>query len=157
MTKTYGVSIPVFALMYIEVDANTIDSAWEAATQIVNDIGFNSSTIDEWEMVKHFVKGNVRYVSLENAEFEEVNEENEPTRYSVTVPIAASAYVEVDADDEESAWNESLEIVDLDTDIQDWEILRTVMQGNVLYASNSNYEVDLVSDDESECDEESDD
>ena len=52
--------------------------------------------------------------------------------YSVTIPIAGHAIVEVEADDEEAAIEKALEEVTLNN-VDEWEALREFNRGNVCY------------------------
>lgn len=54
-------------------------------------------------------------------------------KYLVKLPVTARAVLEVEADDEDGAIEAAFEAVAL-TDIEEWEALRTVSKGNVLYA-----------------------
>ena len=53
--------------------------------------------------------------------------------YQVTLPIAGTAYMTVEADSREEAINKALEDVTKD-DIESWEALRRLVQGSVCYA-----------------------
>ncbi|WP_024516793.1 hypothetical protein [Bradyrhizobium sp. Tv2a-2] len=55
------------------------------------------------------------------------------TRYSVTVPIAGYAIVEVEAADENDAIDEALGAIDFN-DIQEWEAYRHLVRGHVCSA-----------------------
>lgn len=55
-------------------------------------------------------------------------------KYNVTIPIAGSYTVEVEAEDEEGAIDEALERQgDADLDIE-WEAMHEICRGNVCYA-----------------------
>lgn len=55
-------------------------------------------------------------------------------KYNVTIPIAGSYTVEVEAEDEEGAIDEALERQgDADLDIE-WEAMQEICRGNVCYA-----------------------
>lgn len=66
--------------------------------------------------------------------------------YGVTIPICGVAYVEVTADSEEAAIQEAIDKVTLD-DVNEWEAMRFVVQGNVFYGPQSRAEVELVNED----------
>ena len=70
-------------------------------------------------------------------------------RYSVKVPIAGYAIVEVDADDEESAIEKAVDNVTVD-DLESWAALRIICEGNVMYADCNEAEAELIDDDEDE-------
>ena len=74
----------------------------------------------------------------------DVGETEGPLHYYVTIPIAGSVTVLVEAKDEdeavEKAWDK---IGDDDADVE-WEALRKIASGNVLHAPCNSIEVDLA-------------
>lgn len=62
--------------------------------------------------------------------------------YSVTLPIAGHAYLEVEAESEEAAIDEALDKVTFDH-IESWEALAQFHQGNVCYCPRP-WEADAI-------------
>lgn len=52
--------------------------------------------------------------------------------YEVTIPIAGHAFLTVEADSEESAIEEAMNVVTID-DVEEWEALDQFNQGNICY------------------------
>ena len=53
--------------------------------------------------------------------------------FSVTLPISGTAYVEVEAENEDDAIDAALNAVTND-DIETWEAHRSIVEGNVVHA-----------------------
>lgn len=70
------------------------------------------------------------------------------SKYTVEVPIVALCVVKVKADNEEDAIDKALESEDLKIDnIEEWEALRKIVEGNVVHTYNNEAEVMNVEDD----------
>jgi len=63
--------------------------------------------------------------------------------YQVTLPIAGTAYLTLEADSEEEAIEKALEECTMD-DIESWAAMRRIVQGNVCYAETWEAEAALV-------------
>lgn len=62
---------------------------------------------------------------------------NEPKKhlYGVTLPVTGKAYIEVEAASEEEAIEKALDSTDLTIEnIQEWEAVERINEGNVCYA-----------------------
>ena len=67
--------------------------------------------------------------------------------YGVSIPVAGFAYVEVEADNEEEAGSKALGEVDM-SKIEEWDVYRILVEGNVLYAPLNRMDVEHVDDTE---------
>lgn len=70
-------------------------------------------------------------------------------RYSVGVPTAGVIYVEVEAEDEESAKEKAFDEIgemsrDDIVDAHEWEMHETICEGNVLHASHNEVTIDEI-------------
>ncbi|WP_424974212.1 hypothetical protein [Dinoroseobacter sp. S124A] len=65
--------------------------------------------------------------------------------FGVTLPVAGHAWLEVQAEDEDSAIETAMEVVTSE-DFVEWEPLRHITQGNVCYAPTWDAEAVLVPD-----------
>lgn len=68
--------------------------------------------------------------------------------YSVTLPIAGYAIVDVEADSEEAAIDAALGSELTLKDIEVWEALRAIVTGNILHTSPNNASAELLDDDD---------
>ena len=68
--------------------------------------------------------------------------------YSVLVPIAGYAMVEVEAENEEEATITALSKDIIVDDIEEWDVYRNITQGNILYPPFNSVEVELIEDPE---------
>jgi hypothetical protein len=59
-----------------------------------------------------------------------------PKTYSVKIPIAGHAYIDVEADNEEAAIEAAMDSVEL-RHIESWEVLEQFNQGNVCYCPSA--------------------
>lgn len=66
--KKWGVRLPVSGYVYVEVEAADEDAAIEAAF----DAAFDARDIEEWEVHRDIVQGNVCSAVLWSAEAEEL-------------------------------------------------------------------------------------
>lgn len=67
-----------------------------------------------------------------------------PLHYRVSIPIAGSVTVYVEAMNEDEATEKAWEKIGDDDAEVDWEAHEQICQGNVLYASMNEIEVDLA-------------
>lgn len=71
-------------------------------------------------------------------------------KYTVTIPIAGHAVVEVEADSKQEAIEAAIENVTID-DIEDWEAIEQFHQGNVCYCPHPwEAEVEGLEDDDND-------
>ena len=64
-------------------------------------------------------------------------------RYTVKVPIVAVCYVDVVAESEKEAIEKAFESEDLKLEnVDEWEPLEHIVQGNVIYTYNSDAEIE---------------
>lgn len=70
-------------------------------------------------------------------------------RYGVVVPIVASCYIEVEAENKEKAVEAALASKDVSLEnVDEWDVYEQIVEGNVMHASINRAEV--VSEDEIE-------
>lgn len=69
-------------------------------------------------------------------------------RFGVELPIAGYAYVEVEAEDEAAAVDAALASEIKTSDIQEWDVFKALVRGNVCYAPRTRPEVFPMDDDE---------
>jgi endonuclease V-like protein UPF0215 family len=68
-------------------------------------------------------------------------------KYTVKVPIVAVCYVEVEAENEQEAIDMAFESDDLKLEnVDEWEPLEHIVEGNVVYTYNSDVEVEEMED-----------
>lgn len=68
-------------------------------------------------------------------------------KYTVKVPIVAVCYVEVEAENEQEAIDMAFESDDLKLEnVDEWEPLEHIVEGNVVYTYNSDAEVEEMED-----------
>lgn len=68
-------------------------------------------------------------------------------KYTVKVPIVAVCYVEVEAENEQEAIDMAFESDDLKLEnVDEWEPLEHIVEGNVVYTYNSDIEVEEMED-----------
>ena len=68
-------------------------------------------------------------------------------KYTVKVPIVAVCYVEVEAENEQEAIDMAFESDDLKLEnVDEWEALEHIVEGNVVYTYNSDIEVEEMED-----------
>ena len=60
--------------------------------------------------------------------------------YSVILPITGVAYLEIEAETEAEALEKAFDNVTL-KDVEEWEAHKRIVSGNVLHASQNEYEV----------------
>lgn len=71
--------------------------------------------------------------------------------YTVKVPIVAVCYVEVEAENEQEAIGKAMESDDLTLEnVDEWEALEHIVQGNVIYTYNGDVEIESVEEIEEE-------
>lgn len=66
--------------------------------------------------------------------------------YSVTLPIAGYAIVEVEADSEEAAIDAALGSDVTMRDIEEWSVLKAIVTGNILHTSPNDASAELIED-----------
>lgn len=65
--------------------------------------------------------------------------------YTVKVPIVAVCYVEVEAENEQEAIGKAMESEDLTLEnVDEWEALEHIVEGNVIYTYNGDVEIENV-------------
>lgn len=68
-------------------------------------------------------------------------------KYTVKVPIVAVCYVEVEAENEQEAIDMAFESDDLKLEnVDEWEPLEHIVEGNVLHTYNGDVEVEEMED-----------
>lgn len=68
-------------------------------------------------------------------------------KYTVKVPIVAVCYVEVEAENEQEAIDMAFESDDLKLEnVDEWEPLEHIVEGNVVYTYNCDVEVEEMED-----------
>lgn len=66
-------------------------------------------------------------------------------RYSVILPIAGYACLEVEAESEKEALDAAMDAVTTD-DIEEWEALEQIVEGNVFHGNQNKFEIELIED-----------
>lgn len=68
-------------------------------------------------------------------------------KYGVSLPVTGQIYVEVDADDEESAIDAALEkeLTNKEKRLMEWETIREVVRGNVFSGMLRQADAELLS------------
>ena len=71
-------------------------------------------------------------------------------KWGVTLPIAGSIYVEVEADTEDDAIEAALSCDVSSSDINDWDMMKAITRGNVCYARVHKAYAQIIEDEDAE-------
>ncbi|MEM7578277.1 MAG: hypothetical protein AAF316_00235 [Cyanobacteria bacterium P01_A01_bin.80] len=70
----YGVTVPVFGIAYVEVEADSEDAAWGKACDALSEERLDDM-VGEYEFLRKVIEGKVLHCSLERAQFEVLEDE----------------------------------------------------------------------------------
>lgn len=70
--------------------------------------------------------------------------DNDKKRFFVRIPITGHVTAEVEADDEESAIDKAMELTFSTKDIEEWDVSRYIVRGNVFYGTIRQAEAEEV-------------
>lgn len=69
--KKWGVSIPIVAVCYVEVEAENEE---EAIEKVFNSDDLNLDNVEEWNAFRHIVEGNCVHASNTDIHVEEIED-----------------------------------------------------------------------------------